>query len=67
MRQLGREMNVPVLDLNKKSIDYYNEIGVEATKNVFMFLEPGKARIIQTESRTGCMFTSSAPTNWRGS
>jgi lysophospholipase L1-like esterase len=67
MRQLGREMNVPVLDLNKKSIDYYNEIGVEATKNVFMFLEPGKARIIQTESRTGCMFTSSAPTNWQGS
>ncbi|MED4408562.1 rhamnogalacturonan acetylesterase [Bacillus licheniformis] len=43
MRQLGREMNVPVIDLNKKSIEYYNEIGVEATKNVFMFLEPGES------------------------
>ncbi|MEC1449400.1 rhamnogalacturonan acetylesterase [Bacillus haynesii] len=43
MRQLGREMNVPVIDLNKKSIDYYNEIGVEATKSVFMFLEPGES------------------------
>ncbi|WP_236251223.1 rhamnogalacturonan acetylesterase [Bacillus sp. NSP9.1] len=43
MRQLGRQMNVPVIDLNKKSIAFYNEIGVEATKNVFMFLEPGES------------------------
>ncbi|OMI09928.1 carbohydrate esterase [Bacillus swezeyi] len=43
MKQLGREMNVPVIDLNRKSLAFYNTIGIEATKKVFMFLEPGES------------------------
>ena len=43
MKELGRNMNVPVIDLNRKSIAYYNAIGVEATKQVFMFLKPGES------------------------
>lgn len=43
MKQLGREMNVPVIDLNRKSLAFYNTIVIEATKKVFMFLEPGES------------------------
>lgn len=42
MRELGAELDVPVIDLNKKSIDFFTEIGPEATKDTFMFLEPGE-------------------------
>ncbi|MBD0379591.1 carbohydrate esterase [Paenibacillus sp. WST5] len=43
MRELGTAMNVPVLDLNARSIQYYNSIGVEKTKDVFMWLDPGES------------------------
>ncbi|WP_429312269.1 rhamnogalacturonan acetylesterase [Paenibacillus mucilaginosus] len=43
MRELGAAVNVPVIDLNAKSIAYYNSIGVEATKDVFMWLNAGES------------------------
>ncbi|MEJ7805105.1 MAG: GDSL-type esterase/lipase family protein [Telluria sp.] len=42
MRQLAAEKNVPLIDLNAKSIAYYNGIGVAATTDVFLWLAPGQ-------------------------
>jgi lysophospholipase L1-like esterase len=42
MRELAVEKNVKLIDLNKKSIAFYNGIGPEASADVFMFLEAGK-------------------------
>lgn len=42
MRELGAELNVPVIDLNKKSIEFFTSIGPEATKRSFMYLVPGE-------------------------
>ncbi|MBD0379590.1 rhamnogalacturonan acetylesterase [Paenibacillus sedimenti] len=41
MKQVASERNVKLIDLNSKSIQYYNSIGVEATKSIFLWLEPG--------------------------
>lgn len=42
MRELGAELEVPVVDLNAKSIVYLDSIGVEASKQVYFYVEPGK-------------------------
>lgn len=42
MKQLALEKNVPLIDLNAKSIGWYNSIGVAATGNVFMWLSAGQ-------------------------
>lgn len=42
MRELGAELNVPVIDLNRKSIEFFTSIGPEATKRSFMYLAPGE-------------------------
>ena len=42
MKQLAAEKNVPLIDLNAKSIGFYNSIGVTATTNVFLWLAPGQ-------------------------
>lgn len=41
MQQLADEKGVSLIDLNSDSIAYYNSIGVEASKEVFLFVEPG--------------------------
>ena len=41
MRDMGQELNVPVIDLNQKSVDYFTFVGPDATTNLFMFLAPG--------------------------
>ena len=38
MREFGRELNVPVLDLNTKSINLFDVVGPEATTNMFRIL-----------------------------
>lgn len=40
MRQLGAERKVAVIDLNSRSIAFYNRIGVSASKNVFLHCAP---------------------------
>jgi lysophospholipase L1-like esterase len=42
MKELGEELNVPVIDLTAKSKALYQELGPEVTKNVFLWLEPGE-------------------------
>jgi lysophospholipase L1-like esterase len=41
MRDMAAELNVPLIDLNQKSIDYFTSVGPDATTNLFMFLAPG--------------------------
>jgi lysophospholipase L1-like esterase len=38
MREFGQELNVPVLDLNVKSINLFDVVGPEATTNMFRIL-----------------------------
>lgn len=40
--KLGEEQNIPVLDLGKRSNDYVNRIGPEASKSLYMWLEEGE-------------------------
>ncbi len=42
IRRMGKELNVPVLDLNEASIRYYNQIGVEAVTAIVMSIEAGE-------------------------
>jgi lysophospholipase L1-like esterase len=41
MKQLGDEMDVPVIDLAAQSAALYEAWGVEGSKQLFLFLEPG--------------------------
>jgi lysophospholipase L1-like esterase len=41
MRDMAKELNVPLIDLNQKSIDYFTFVGPDATTNLYMFLAPG--------------------------
>lgn len=40
--KLGEEQKIPVLDLGKRSNDYVNQIGPEASKGLYMWLEEGE-------------------------
>lgn len=42
MKQLAVEKNVKLIDLNTKSIAYYNSIGAEPSKNVFLWVTAGQ-------------------------
>jgi lysophospholipase L1-like esterase len=41
MKQLGDEMDVPVIELAAQSAALYEAWGVEGSKQLFLFLEPG--------------------------
>ncbi|MGZ3951330.1 MAG: rhamnogalacturonan acetylesterase [Flavisolibacter sp.] len=40
--EIATKYNVPLIDLDKKSRDLYNQLGPQATKLLFMQLEPGE-------------------------
>ena len=42
MKELASEKSVPLIDLNAKSIAFYNSIGVAATTDVFLWLAAGQ-------------------------
>ncbi len=42
MRDLAAELNVPVIDLNQKSIDFFTSVGPDATRDMYMYLAPGQ-------------------------
>ncbi len=42
MKNIGQDYGITVIDLNSKSLDYYNEIGVEGTTTLFMSIEAGE-------------------------
>jgi lysophospholipase L1-like esterase len=41
MKQLATEKSAKLIDLNAKSIAWYNSIGAPATESVFLWLQPG--------------------------
>jgi lysophospholipase L1-like esterase len=41
MHELGAELNVPVIDLNQMSIDFFTQVGPPATRDMFMYFDPG--------------------------
>jgi len=43
-REVGAELNVPVLDLNKATEIMINEMGAEGSKSLFMIFEPGVSK-----------------------
>lgn len=42
MMQLGQEMNVPVIDLEQSSRKLLEQLGVESSKRLFLWLAPGE-------------------------
>lgn len=40
--ELAKEVNVPVIDLNRKSSDLVTSYGPETSKKLFLYIEPGK-------------------------
>lgn len=42
MRELALELNVPLLDITRESTRLLEKLGVEASKDLFMWLKPGK-------------------------
>lgn len=40
--KMGKEQNIPVLDLGRRSNDYLNKIGSEESKNLYLWLEEGE-------------------------
>ncbi|MGB8192279.1 MAG: rhamnogalacturonan acetylesterase [Chitinophagaceae bacterium] len=42
VRSLSKELNVPLIDLDKKSMALYEQMGVENSKLLFLQLEPGE-------------------------
>nr|WP_254438645.1 rhamnogalacturonan acetylesterase [Paenibacillus sp. DCT19] len=41
-KEVAQELNVPLIDLSKLSITYYNKIGNTATEKVFLYANPGE-------------------------
>ncbi len=41
MKDLGKEENVPVIDLSTISQAYFGSLGAEKTKSIFLYLKPG--------------------------
>lgn len=41
VRELAEELNVPMIDLHKKSMDLIKEMGMEDSKDLFMHVMPG--------------------------
>jgi lysophospholipase L1-like esterase len=42
MKQVSEEKDVQIIDLMTKSIEYYNSVGVEETKDIFLWLDEGE-------------------------
>ena len=44
-REVGKEMNVPVIDLNVSSEKLINDLGSEGSKSLYMHIEPGVSQL----------------------
>ncbi|MCH5682831.1 hypothetical protein LWM68_00145 [Niabella sp. W65] len=42
VRKLSKEMKVPLIDLNLKSRELVQQLGPEASKQLYVYIEPGK-------------------------
>jgi lysophospholipase L1-like esterase len=43
VRELGKELNVPVIDITEKSRVLFEKLGSEGTKKIFLILSPGES------------------------
>lgn len=43
MRELSTELNVTLIDMSEKSRIYYEKLGIEKTKEIFLWLNPGES------------------------
>jgi len=57
MKQVAEEFNVPLLDLHKKSMLYFDSLGVEETKKIFLWLNPGEYKLYPEGKRDNTHFT----------
>lgn len=58
VRELGEELNVPVIDLNKKSFEWFSRLGVEETKRRFLWVEAGMYSALPNGKRDDTHFVS---------
>jgi lysophospholipase L1-like esterase len=42
IKRVGMKLDITVVDLNSRSVDYMNEIGIEGTEAIVMSIEPGE-------------------------
>lgn len=42
IKKVGEELQITVVDLNTRSVEYMNEIGIDGTKAIVMSIEPGE-------------------------
>jgi lysophospholipase L1-like esterase len=42
MRELAKELNVPLIDMSEKSKPFFEELGPEKTKEIFLWVKPGE-------------------------
>ncbi|ASA26316.1 G-D-S-L family lipolytic protein [Paenibacillus donghaensis] len=56
MKEVASELDVKLVDLSAKSIAYYNSIGFEATRAVFLYTEPGVYAAFPTGSSDNTHF-----------
>lgn len=42
MKELAKELNVPIIDMTEKTKTFFEELGEEKTKKIFLWLKPGE-------------------------
>lgn len=58
VREVGEELNVPVIDLNKRSFELFSRLGVEETKRRFLWADSGRFSAIPKGKRDDTHFVS---------
>ena len=57
VRQVGRDENVPLIDLDKKSVALLGEIGEEKSKGLFLWIPPRKYKSLPVGKQDNTHFT----------
>lgn len=45
-KELGKELNIPVLDVYKRTNDWINEVGLEEAKSLYKIIKPHDERFM---------------------
>lgn len=57
MKQVADELNVPLLDLHKKSMLLFDSLGVEETKKIFLWVKPNEYKLYPEGKKDNTHFT----------
>ena len=57
MKEVAKEMKVPLLDLHKKSMILFDSLGDEATKNIFLWVNPNEYKLYPEGKKDNTHFT----------